>query len=153
MCSPSQTKETYLSDTNDHVVDVGLDGGDRTGLSVGTIPHLDANILALLLLSRHVNNLDVEGDVREVLEVLTSGARNGDLSSLDLDSDYKNKKVRVSVLRGRRMMNARVSRCRLRSKTKLSGSLDLRSNRDVDSGLNIINCFTYRRQGFSGNPP
>jgi len=68
---------------------VGLDGGHGTSLSVGTVPHLDANILALVLKSLHVHDLDVEGNVREVLAVFASGARNGDLSSLGLDLDYK----------------------------------------------------------------
>jgi len=80
-----------LSNTNDHVVDVGLDGGDGTSLSVGTVPHLDADVLALILSSLHVHDLDVKGDVREVLEVGASGARNGDLSSLGLDLDYREK--------------------------------------------------------------
>jgi hypothetical protein len=78
---------TYLSNTNDHVVDVGLDGGDGTSLSVGTVPHLDADVLALHLSVGHVHDLDVKGNVREILVVLASGARNGDLSSLGLDLD------------------------------------------------------------------
>lgn len=84
---------TYLSDTNDHVVDVGLDGGDGTSLSVGTVPHLDADVLAVMLSSLHVHDLDVKGNVREVLVVLASGARNGDLSSLGLDLDYRKSRL------------------------------------------------------------
>jgi len=81
-----------LSDANDHVVDVGLDGGDRTSLSVGTVPHLDANVLALLGLRLKVDDLDVEGDVREVLFSAASRAGNGDLSGLDLDLNYRARK-------------------------------------------------------------
>lgn len=95
MCLPAQVQNrsfsTYLSNTNDHVVDVGLDGGDGTSLSVGTVPHLDADVSALILSSRQVHDLDVKGNVREVLFVGASGARNGDLSSLGLDLDYREK--------------------------------------------------------------
>ena len=88
---PNRSVSTYLSNTNDHVVDVGLDRGDGTSLSVGTVPHLDADVLALHLGSGHFHDLDIKGNVREVLVVGTSGARNGDLSSLGHDLDYREK--------------------------------------------------------------
>ena len=70
---------TYLSDTNDHVANVGLDGGDSTSLSVASIPHLDSSVFALHLSSLHVKYLDVKSNVGEVL---------GDRSSLTLNADF-----------------------------------------------------------------
>ena len=68
-----------LGDTNDHVANEGLDSGDGTSLSVGSIPHLDSSVFALHLSSLHVKKLDVKSDVGEAL---------GDGSSLSLNSDF-----------------------------------------------------------------
>lgn len=77
--SNSFVVSTYLGDTNDHVANEGLDSGDGTSLSVGSIPHLDSSVFAFHLSSLHVKKLDVKSDVGEAF---------GDGSSLSLNSDF-----------------------------------------------------------------
>lgn len=56
-------KETYLGDTDEHVVDQGFDGGDGTGLPITTVPHLDSDVLSLHFAGGHIQDLDIECDV------------------------------------------------------------------------------------------
>ena len=76
-----------LSDSNDHVANVGFDGGDGTSLSVTSIPHLDAGMFALQLGGLHIHDLDVEGNVGEVFGDSSSVSLNGDLSGFAGNSD------------------------------------------------------------------
>jgi len=76
-----------LGDSSDHVVDMGLDGGDGTSLSVAGIPHLDADVFAAHLSGLHIEDLDVQGDVREVFGDSASGTLHGDFPGLAGDLD------------------------------------------------------------------
>jgi hypothetical protein len=56
-------------------------------LFVTSIPHLDASMFALHLGGLHIHELDVEGNVREVLWDSSSTTLNSDLSGFAGNSD------------------------------------------------------------------
>ena len=81
---------TYLGNTNDGVLNNGLEGVYGRSLSVSGVPHLKSNAKALVgtLTSGHLHHSDVDWQVGKVLLDLTSWALNNDMSSLAGDGDY-----------------------------------------------------------------
>jgi hypothetical protein len=81
MVSPD--RDTYLSNTGDHVGDKGLEGGDGTSVLVLSVPHLDSNVKTFLFLGVHLHNSHVDGHMAQVLGDGSFWSGNSDLSSLD----------------------------------------------------------------------
>ena len=82
---------TYLGNTDHHVVNKRFECSDGTSLFVTSVPHLNSNVKALLLLGGHFHNSDVDSDVAEILRDLTSWTSNYYLSCFDGNSDYTKK--------------------------------------------------------------
>ena len=70
---------TYLSDSNDHVANVGLERVDGAGLLVATEPNTDANKSTVPLLGALLHLFELASNVREVFL---------DLTPLALDSNF-----------------------------------------------------------------
>ena len=84
--------ETYLGDTDEHVVDQGFDGGDGTSLLITTVPHLDSDELALHLRGGHFQDFDIECDVTKILGDSSLWTFNSNFSSFNFDGfDYNSK--------------------------------------------------------------
>jgi len=59
--NPPSTRlvETYLSDSGDHVLDVGLESGDGTSVLVGSVPHLKSNVKTLHFMGSEFHDSDI----------------------------------------------------------------------------------------------
>jgi len=71
---------TYLGDSDHHVLDEGFESVDGTSLLVTTVPHLDSDGEATKLLKGDFHNSDVDSRVAEVFGDGTSWSGNRNLS-------------------------------------------------------------------------
>jgi hypothetical protein len=84
-CRGCFRRVAYLVDTDEHVIDEGLEGAHRASVLVGAVPHADSNPHTFSLLLILFHHLEFAGDVGEVLSQLTLSTLNSDLTGLDFD--------------------------------------------------------------------
>ena len=75
----------YLGDTNHHVGNEGLEGGDGSSLLVGSVPHSKSDVLALSILGGLVDKFDLNCFVVEWFGDLALWTFDSDDSRLDSD--------------------------------------------------------------------
>jgi hypothetical protein len=65
-----------LGGTNEHVQDEGFESVGGASLLVSSEPHSNSNVLSLILLGVHVNELNFTSHMGEILGDLTTGSFN-----------------------------------------------------------------------------
>lgn len=85
-----ELKNTYLSNSDEHVVDKRFESCNCASLFVSSVPHLDSNIETLHFGSGHFHDSDVNSDVAQILCDFTSWSFDCNLSCFDLDVDFTN---------------------------------------------------------------
>lgn len=83
--------DSYLGDTDDHVVDVALKSVNSAGLLVASEPHADSKVGTLSLGTAIDESLNFARKVGEILGNLASGSFHGHFSRLDLELNYTRK--------------------------------------------------------------
>lgn len=76
---------TYLGDSDEHVVDEGLEGLDSARLGSLAVPHLNSHGEALDKLGLDFHDSEVDGHVAQVLDDSSLGSSDGNFSGFDRD--------------------------------------------------------------------
>ncbi len=87
--------KTYISDTNDHVTDVGLEGVDSASLLVATEPNADADECTIALLGSLLQHLEFACDMGEVSADFTSLALDTNFSCIHSCNNWIKQKIQV----------------------------------------------------------